>query len=93
MTAGALDVRIRSGSEQVELARLTRTLNEVRLALDEIDRVYVLRGGRPKWVVSSLRDQPEFLLIRLTASATRSRCPGSALHLQSAGSAENQVDP
>ena len=79
MTASALDVRIRSNAERVELARLTRTLNEVRLALAEIDRVYVIRGGRPKWVVSSLRDYPDSLLIRLTASATRSRDTSSLL--------------
>jgi hypothetical protein len=80
MAAGALDVRIRSGhAERVELARLTRTLNEVRLALDEIDRVYVLRGRRPRWVVSTLRDYPDWLLVRLTAAETRTRDTSSLL--------------
>jgi hypothetical protein len=80
MTAGALDVRIRTPhAERVELARLTRTLTEVRLALDEIDHVFVLRGGRPRWIVSSLRDDPEALLIRLTARPTRGRDSGSLL--------------
>jgi hypothetical protein len=46
MTAGALDIKISSSpNERVELTRLTKTLSEVRLALAEIDRVYVLRGG------------------------------------------------
>lgn len=80
MTAGALDVRISSPlNERVELARLTKTLNEVRLALSEIDRIYVIRGSRPRWVVSSLSDYPDSLLIRLTARATRSRDVGSML--------------
>lgn len=76
---GALDVKIRSNADRVELARLTRTLNEVRLALAEIDRVYVSRGRRPKWVVDSLRDHPDFLLIRLTAGETPRRDSGSLL--------------
>jgi hypothetical protein len=80
MTVGALDVKIhRSSNERVELARLTKTLSEVRLALTEIDRVYVFRGGRPRWVVSSLRDQPDSLLIRLTVGPTRRRDTRSML--------------
>ena len=49
------------------------------MALAEIDRVYVLRGRRPRWVVSSLRDYPDSLLVRLTASATRRRDTSSML--------------
>jgi hypothetical protein len=80
MAAGALDVQIRSSrNERVELARLTRTLDEVRLALAEIDRVYVLRGRRPKWVVSTVSDEVEYLLIRLTAAATVGRDTRSLL--------------
>jgi hypothetical protein len=80
MAVGALDVRISSArNERVELARLTKTLSEVRMALAEIDRVYVLRGRRPRWVVSSLRDYPDSLLVRLTASATRRRDTSSML--------------
>jgi hypothetical protein len=80
MAAGALDVRIRSSrDERVELARLTRTLDEVRLALAEIDRVYVLRGRRPKWVVSALSDEVEYLLIRVTPAATVGRDTRSLL--------------
>jgi hypothetical protein len=80
MAVSALDVKIRSSpNERVELARLTRTLSEVRMALTEIDHVYVLRGRRPRWVVSSLKDSPDSLLIRLTANATRARDTGSML--------------
>ncbi|MGH3405889.1 MAG: hypothetical protein ACRDRJ_25840 [Streptosporangiaceae bacterium] len=80
MAVGAFDVKIRSSpNERVELARLTKTLSEVRLALAEIDRVYVLRGRRPRWVVSSLRDYPDSLLVRLTASPTTRRDTSSML--------------
>jgi hypothetical protein len=80
MAVAALDVKIHSSqNERVELARLTKTLTEVRLALDEIDRIYVLRGGRPRWVVSSVNDASDSLLIRLTAAARRGRDIGSML--------------
>jgi hypothetical protein len=80
MAVGALDVRIsRPHNERVELTRLTKTLNEVRLALSEIDRVYVLRGRRPRWLVDSIRDNPDALLIRLTVPASRGRDLGSML--------------
>ena len=80
MAVGALDVRIRSSSnKRVELARLTKTLSEVRLALAEVDRMYVLQGGRPKWVVSRLRDSPDSLLVRVAAEATRRRDTSSML--------------
>ena len=80
MAVGALDVKIHSSpDDRVELARLTKTLSEVRLALGEIDRVYVLRGRRPRWVVSSLRDYPDSLLVRLTASGMGRRDASSML--------------
>ena len=80
MAVSGLDVKSRSSpNERVELARLTKTLSEVRLALAEIDRVYVFRGRRPRWVVSSLKDYPDSLLIRLTASATGKRDTSSML--------------
>jgi hypothetical protein len=73
MPDGALDVRIRRNHERIELARLTRTLTDVRLALAEIDHVYLLRGQRPKWVVDMVRDQKEYLLVRLAAGFTPRR--------------------
>jgi hypothetical protein len=73
MTDGALDVRIRHNHERLELARLTKTLTDVRLALAEIDRVYILRGNRPKWVVDTVRDEENYLLVRLGAGFTPRR--------------------
>lgn len=75
----ALELRIRSDAERVELARLTATLNQVRLALREIDHVYIFRGSRPKWVVDGIRDQDHLLVIRLTASGARRRDPHTLL--------------
>jgi hypothetical protein len=85
MTEGALDVRIRRDHERVELARLTKTLTDVRLALAEIDHVYILRGRRPRWVVDAVRDNKDYLLVRLGVSFTPRRdlqsllLPASAL--------------
>jgi hypothetical protein len=73
VAARALEVRIRSSAGHVELARLTTTLNQVRLALGEIDHVFVLRGYRPKWVVDSLQRLPEFFVVGLTALETGRR--------------------
>lgn len=81
MAVGALDVRIsRPRNERVELTRLTSTLNEVRHALSEIDRVYVVRrASRPTWLVESIADRPDALTIRLTAPGKGSRDIGSML--------------
>ncbi len=79
MPEGALDVRIRHDHERVELARLTKTLTDVRLALAEIDHVYLLRGRRPKWVIDTVRDQKEYLLVRLAAGFTPRRDSQSLL--------------
>ncbi len=64
---------IRSSADRVELARLTATLSQIRLALSEIDRVYLLRGSRPRWVVDSLRDHPGRLVIRVAPTQPRRR--------------------
>ena len=79
VTVRGLEVKIRAVQGHVELARLTTTLNQVRLALGEIDHAYVLRGSRPRWVVDSLRDGPGFLLVRVTAVSSARRQLGSVL--------------
>lgn len=79
MVARGLEVMIRSSADRVELARLTTTLSQVRLALSEIDHVYLMRGSRPTWVVDGLQDHPGRLVVRVIPTRGRRRDPESLL--------------
>lgn len=73
MDTTALEVRLRESTEHVELARLTSALNQVREALVDIDRVYLMSGSRPKWVVVGLRQRSSDLVVRVAPRETPKR--------------------
>ncbi|MEU9884851.1 hypothetical protein [Sphaerisporangium sp. NPDC051011] len=74
MSTHALEVRLREGAERIGVTRLTETLTQVKVALEEIDRVYLYsRTPRPEWVVQQLAQQGHDLLVRLTARESRGR--------------------
>ena len=74
MSTTALEVRLREGVEKVGIARLTETLTQVKVALEEIDRVYQWqRSARPEWVIQQLDQDENDLLIRVTARESRRR--------------------
>lgn len=79
VTTRALEVRIRPREGRVELRRLTATLDQLRLALSDIDRAYFVRGSRPRWVVDNLKYQTSDLMVRVTAVATAKRPASSML--------------
>lgn len=79
MSTTALEVRIRPAEGRIELQRLTSTLDQLRLALSDIDRAYVYRGSRPKWVIADIRQLEVEILIRVTASASPTRPAASML--------------
>ncbi|MEP9391877.1 hypothetical protein ABLE94_06390 [Gordonia sp. VNK1] len=57
---------LRQGRERAEVARFTRTLDEVVRSLKEIDEVYVDRATRPVWILGGVRHSGNSLIIRLT---------------------------
>ncbi|MEU8804776.1 hypothetical protein [Spirillospora sp. NPDC048819] len=79
MKTTALEVRIRPTDGHIELRRLTTTLDQLRLALTDIDRAYIVRASRPKWVVARLGYQKYDLVVRVTATGTSKRPAQSML--------------
>lgn len=65
MSTAGLEVRLNEGREGVEVARATRTLNEVVRSMEEIDRVYLLRATRATWVLADMFRHPHQLVVRL----------------------------
>src|SRR5689334_17470340 len=69
MPTTGLEVRLTEGRERAEVARFTRTLDEIVRSLREIDQVYLRRGTRATWVMADLshdRSSDE-LVVRLEA--------------------------
>lgn len=65
----ALDVRMTQGAERPDVQRVTTTLNSVRLALEEIDRLAATNPlVRPRWVVEDMGHDLSFFTVRLTAA-------------------------
>ena len=60
-------MRLREGRERAEVARFTKTLDEIVRSLREIDRVYLMRGTRATWVLADLSHQDDEMVVRLEA--------------------------
>jgi hypothetical protein len=74
MSTNALEVRLRGSAEKINIARLTETLTQVKVALEEIDRVYMWqRSARPDWVIQRLDQHEKDLLIQVTTRESRRR--------------------
>ena len=57
------------------LSEFTRTLDEIRFSLRDIDEVYLLRGTRATWVVDDLKHERNDLVVRLQARNVPSNRP------------------
>ncbi|WP_018653506.1 hypothetical protein [Actinomadura flavalba] len=80
MGTTALEVRVQQGAERVELQRLTAALNELRLALADIERLLIERGTtRARWVVDLVDQQDHELVVRVTAADSTQRPRASLL--------------
>ncbi|WP_433367915.1 hypothetical protein [Streptosporangium sp. CA-115845] len=80
MSANALEIRLREGSERIDLARYTDTLTQVQRALNEIDHVFAQRKTvRPAWIVQDLGHDDQELVVRLSARKTPRRDHASLL--------------
>lgn len=74
MATTGLELRLREGREKAAVHRFTKTLEDVVLALGEIDRLYLHRGSRPTWIIESLQHQANDAIIRLEPrSSSRTR--------------------
>lgn len=74
MATTGLEVRVREGRERAEVGRFTRTLDEIVLALREIDRTYLMRGTRATWILADLDHDGDEMVVRLEARpSTRGR--------------------
>lgn len=70
MATTGLDVRIRVGDSRLEVTRFTKTIDQVVIALREIDALYVRRPPeRVTWVVAGLRQQEGALSVRVEAQS------------------------
>ncbi|WP_157170707.1 hypothetical protein [Nocardia araoensis] len=70
MTTTGLDVRLRVGQSRVEVTRFTKTIDQVVIALREIDALYVRRPPeRVTWVVAGLRQHASELSVRVEAES------------------------
>ncbi len=67
MATTGLEVRLHEGRERAEVGRFTRTLDEIVLALREIDRVYLQRGTRAAWILTDLSRDKGDMVVRLQA--------------------------
>ncbi|WP_347268962.1 hypothetical protein [Paracoccus sp. (in: a-proteobacteria)] len=67
MPTTGLEVRLTEGRERAEVARFTKTLDEIVRSLREIDRVYLRKGTRATWVLADLKHDHEELIVRLEA--------------------------
>ncbi|MDN6429678.1 MAG: ADP-ribosyltransferase [Propionibacterium sp.] len=65
--ATGLEVRVHEGRERAEVTRVTQTLTEVIASLHEIDRMHLLHGRRPTWVVAHMARDHQDLIIRVEA--------------------------
>ncbi|WP_242892384.1 hypothetical protein [Actinomadura litoris] len=79
MSTTALEMHVRQGAEQVELQRLTVALDNLRLALSEIDRSLIDRGSRPRWVITELSQHDQIMQVKVTAAPTPRRSSASLL--------------
>jgi hypothetical protein len=75
MAGTGLEVRLHQGRHRAELSQFTRTLNEIRLSLRDIDEVYLLQGTRATWVVDDLKHEHNDLVVRLQARNVPSKRP------------------
>lgn len=70
MATSGLEVRLRAGAARAEVTRFTHTIDQVVLALREIDSLYVHRPPeRAKWVVADLRRDADILSVRVEAQS------------------------
>lgn len=76
-----LEVRLHQGRERAELSQFTRTLDEVRLALRDIDQVYLLQGTRATWVVDDLKHERDDLVVRMQARDVQSTRPAADMQI------------
>lgn len=75
MATTGLEVRLREGRERAEVGRFTRTLDEIVLALKEIDRVYLQRGTRATWILTDLNHDGDDMVVRLEARPSSRKRP------------------
>ncbi|MDI3195427.1 hypothetical protein QK290_13480 [Pseudarthrobacter sp. AL07] len=75
MTTTGLEVRLREGRERAAVHRFTKTLDDLVLALREIDKSYLTHGSRPTWVIAGLNHESSGdMIVRLEArSPSRTR--------------------
>ena len=79
MTTTGLEVRLHEGRERAEVARFTKTLDEIVRSLREIDRVYLMRGTRATWVLADLRHDQAEMVVRLEARPSTHARPSEDL--------------
>lgn len=65
MAATGLEVRMHEGRDRAELSQFTKTLDEIRRSLMEIDEVHLMRGTRATWVVDDIKRSRSDLVVRL----------------------------
>ena len=75
MGTTGLEVRLREGRERAEVGRFTRSLDEIVLALREIDRVYLMRGTRATWILTDLDHDGDDMVVRLEARPSSKKRP------------------
>ncbi|MET4650272.1 hypothetical protein [Gordonia terrae] len=68
MATSGLEVTFHQGRERAQVMRFTHTLDEVVRSLREIDQVYLARAARATWVLASLDQKSNRLVVRLEAS-------------------------
>ncbi|MFI8773749.1 hypothetical protein ACIGKQ_16485 [Gordonia sp. NPDC062954] len=68
MATSGLEVTFHQGRERAQVMRFTHTLDEVVRSLREIDQVYLARAARATWVLASLDQRANKLVVRLEAS-------------------------
>lgn len=76
----ALEVKIRPGHERPEVSRFLRIFHQLQGALQEIDRVYLMRGSRPTWRFGHFdTDREGSIVVRITASGPPAKRPSRDL--------------
>ena len=65
MAGTGLEVRMHEGRDRAELSQFTKTLDEIRRSLVEIDEVHLMRGTRATWVVDDIKRSRGDLVVRL----------------------------